>query len=64
MLSIIDKVLEKDLLKRTESTFCLDQSKFQRGFTKNSSSINAALIVSEVQNEAKLNKQNLHVITR
>ena len=42
---------------------CHDESKFQRGFTKNSSSINAALIVSEVQNEAKLNKQNLNLVT-
>ena len=40
VLSIIGKVLEKVLLKRTEATLCHEQSKFQRGFTKNSSSIN------------------------
>ena len=62
LLSIIGKVLEKVVLKRTESTLCLDRSKFQRGFTKNSSSINAAVIVSEVQNEAKFYKLNLHQV--
>ena len=63
VLSIIGKVLEKVLLQRTESTLCREQSRFQRGFTKNSSSVNAALIVSEVQNEAKCTSQNLHLIT-
>ncbi|MCW4345464.1 MAG: reverse transcriptase domain-containing protein, partial [Candidatus Thiodiazotropha endolucinida] len=63
VLSIIGKVLEKVLLKRTETTLCREQSRFQRGFTRNSSSTNAALIVTEVQNEAKLNKQNLHLVT-
>ena len=63
VLSIIGKVLDKVLLKRTEATLFRDQSRFQRGFTKNSSSINAALIVTEAQNEAKLNRQNLHLVT-
>ena len=63
VLSFIGKVLEKVLLQRTESTLCREQSRFQRGFTKNSSSVNAALIVSEVQNEAKCTSQNLHLIT-
>ena len=63
VLSVIGKVLEKVLLKRTEATFSREQSKFQRGFTKNSSSINAALIATEAQNEAKMNRQNLHLVT-
>ena len=62
VLSIIGKVLKKVLLQRTESTLCRGQSRFQRGFTKTSSSVNAALTVSEVQNEAKSTNQNLHLI--
>ena len=50
-------------MQRTEATLCRQQSKFQRGFTKNSSSINAALTVTEAQKEAKMNRQNLHLVT-
>ena len=46
-------VLEKILQKRTEHLLSKNQSKLQRGFTKKSSSVSAALPVSEVQNEAK-----------
>ena len=53
VLSILGKVLEKILQKRTEHLLSKNQSKLQRGFTKKSSSVSAALPVSEVQNEAK-----------
>ena len=46
-------MLEKVLQKRTESLLTRNQSRLQRGFTKKSSSVNAALLISEVQNEAK-----------
>ena len=53
VLSILGKVLEKVLQDRTESLLTRNQSRLQRGFTKKSSSVNAALLISEVQNEAK-----------
>ena len=53
VLSILGKVLEKVLQGRTESLLTRNQSRLQRGFTKKSSSVNAALLISEVQNEAK-----------
>ena len=52
VLSILGKLLEKVILKRTDSTFSPNQSPLQRGFKKKPSSINAALLVSEAQNEA------------
>ena len=53
VLSIIGKVMEKVLQRRTEDILIQDQSRLQRGFTKKSSSINAALLISEKQNEAR-----------
>ena len=52
VLSILGKVLEKVLQGRTESILTRNQSRLQRRFTKRSSSVNAALLISEVQNEA------------
>ena len=53
VLSITGKVLEKVLQRRTETVLSQNQSRLQRGFTKKSSSINPALLISEMQNEAK-----------
>ena len=46
VLSIIGKVLEKVLQRRTEDILIQNQSRLQRGFTKKSSSINAVLLIS------------------
>ncbi|MEW8562218.1 MAG: hypothetical protein AB2541_08940, partial [Candidatus Thiodiazotropha sp.] len=40
-----------------------NQSRLQRGFTKKSSSVNAALLISEVQNEAKDRGEFLTLVT-
>ena len=40
-----------------------EQSKMQRGFTNNSSAVNAALIISEAQNEAKDIGEPLKLVT-
>ena len=61
--SIIGKLLEKVILKRTDPIFSPKQSPLQRGFTRNSSSINAALLVTEAQNEAADCKEDLHLVT-
>ena len=63
MLSILGKVLEKVLQGRTESLLTRNQSRLQRGFTKKSSSVNAALLISEVQNEAKDKGEFLTLVT-
>lgn len=39
------------------------QSRLQRGFTKRPSSVNAALLISEVQNEAKDRGEFLCLVT-
>ena len=63
VLSILCKILEKILQKRTEHLLPKNQSKLQRGFTKKSSSVSAALPVSEVQNEAKDRGEFLALVT-
>ena len=49
--------------KRTEELLTKNQSRLQRGFTKKSSSVNAALLISEVQNEAKDRGEFLSLVT-
>ena len=63
VLSILGKVLERVLQNRTKVQIELQQSKMQRGFTSNSSAVNAALIVSESQNEAKDLGEPLKLVT-
>ena len=62
-MSIIGKVLEQVLQRRTEDILIQNQSRLQRGFTKKSSSINAALLISEMQNEAKDQREPLTLVT-
>ena len=61
--SIFGKVLEKVLQKRTEELQTKNESRLQRGFTKKSSSVNAALLISEVQNEAKNRDEFFSLVT-
>ena len=63
VLSILEKVLEKVLQGRTEGLLTRNQSRLQWGFTKTSSSVNAALLISEVQNEAKDKGEFLTLVT-
>ena len=63
VLSIIGKVLERVLQNRTPAPIDECQSRLQRGFTNKSSAINAALILSETQNEAKENGHPLKLVT-
>ena len=63
VLSIIGKVLERVLQNRTKTQMEAQQSKMQRGFTDNSSAVNAALIISEEQNEAKDIGEPLKLVT-
>ncbi|MEW8547288.1 MAG: reverse transcriptase family protein, partial [Candidatus Thiodiazotropha sp.] len=63
VLSIIGKVLERVLQNRTKTQIEAEQSKMQRGFTNNSSAVNAALIISETQNEAKDIGEPLKLVT-
>ena len=63
VLSIIGKVLERVLQNRTAEPVEKCQSKMQRGFTNKSLAINAALILSEAQNEAKGNGLPLKLVT-
>ena len=53
ILPIIGKGLERILQNRAKTQIEEQQSKMQRGFTNNSSAVNAALTISEAQNEAK-----------
>ena len=53
VLSIVGKILERVLQNPTKYMMEAQQSKMQRGFTNNSSTVNSALIISEAQNEAK-----------
>lgn len=61
--SIIGKILERVLQNRTSELTESHQSRMQRGFTSHSSSMNAALIISEVQNEAKDVNKPLTLVT-
>ena len=63
VLSILGKVLERILLNRTKDRIALHQSTLQRGFTSGSSAINASLIISKAQNEAKENSTPLKLVT-
>ena len=63
VLSIIGKVLEKFLQRRSEAILTQNQPRLQRGFTKKSSSINKALLISEMQNEAKDRGEPLTLVT-
>ena len=51
------------LQERTEALLSENQSRLQRGFTKKSSSVNAALLISEVQNEGKDRVEFLALVT-
>ena len=63
-MSIIGKVLEKVLQRRTEDILIQNQSmRRQRGFTEKSSSVNAALLISGMQNEAKDRREPLTLVT-
>ena len=53
----------KRLQRRTEHLLTKNQSRLQRGFTRKSSSTNASLLISEVQNEAKDRGEFLGLIT-
>ena len=63
VLSILGKILERVLLKRTKEIIEKDQSKLQRGFTCKSSAVNAALILSEAKNEGKDTHTPLRLVT-
>ena len=63
VLSIIGKVLERVLKNRTKTQMEAQQSKMQRGFTNNSSALNAALIILEAQYEAKDIGEPLKLVT-
>ena len=63
VLSVLGKVLERILLNRTKDRTELHQSILQRGFFSGSSAINASLIISEAQNEAKENSTPLKLVT-
>ena len=56
VLSIVGKILERVLQNRTKYMM-------QRGFTNNASAVNAALIISEAQNEAKDIGEPLKLVT-
>ena len=59
--SIIMKVVEKAWLLRVVPTLKEQQNPMQHGFTQSSSSINAALLVSEALNEAYDIKKPVHI---
>ena len=63
VLSILGKILERVIQNRTKDQIEAQQSRMQRGFTSNSSAVNAALIVSETQNEAKELGEPLKLVT-
>ena len=63
VLSILGKLLEKVILKRSDPILSINQSRLQRGFTRNSSSVNGALIITEAQNEAVDLREDLHLVT-
>ena len=51
------------ILKRSDPILNINQSRLQRGFTRNFSSVNAALIITEAQNEAIDLREGLHLVT-
>jgi hypothetical protein len=59
--SIIMKVVEKAWLLRAAPIINEKQNPMQRGFTKASSSMNAALLVSEAINDAADTKKPIHI---
>lgn len=59
--STIGKILEHILLKRLKTKTTTIQSRLQRGFTEGTSSLTAALILSEQMNEALDNKSELYI---
>ncbi|MCW4345831.1 MAG: reverse transcriptase family protein [Candidatus Thiodiazotropha endolucinida] len=60
---VILKLLEHILNERQNKTFLTTQSRLQKGFTAGSSSMGAALILTECINEAKDKKETLFVAT-
>ena len=62
VLSILGKLLEKVILKRSDPILSINQSRLQRGFTRNSSSVNAALIITETQNEVVDLREDLYLV--
>ena len=53
----------KVILKRSDPILSINQSLLQRGFTRNASSVNASLIITEAQNEAVDLREDLHLVT-
>ena len=62
-MSIVGKILERVLQNQTKYMMEAQRSKRQRGFTNNSSAVNAALIISEAQNEANNIGEPLKLVT-
>ena len=62
VLSILGKLLEKVILKKSDPILSINQSRLQRGFTRNSSSVNAALIITETQNEVVDLREDLYLV--
>ena len=60
---ILLKVIEHVLNRRHKHILYSTQSRLQSGFTKGTSSIRSALIVSECKMEAKLKKEKLYFVT-
>ena len=58
---VILKIIEHILSNRHNPNLQLTQSKLQKGFTEKTSSMNAAMILSECINESKLQKKPLYV---
>ena len=58
---VIMKVTEHILSNRHNPTLQLTQSKLQKGFTEKTSTMNAAMILSECINEFKLQKKTLYI---
>ena len=58
---VILKIIEHILSNRHNPNLQLTQSKLQKGFTEKTSSMNAAMILSECINESRLQKKPLYV---
>ena len=63
MSSILGKLQEKVILRRTDPTFGPNQPPLQRAFTKQFASINVTLLVSEAQKEGADLKKDIHLYT-
>ena len=61
--SLLGKLLENVILKTYDPILSMNQSRLQRGFTKNSSSVNASLSITESQNEAADLREGLYLVT-